>query len=109
MRTIAYDVIGVNVFLPTLMRILPKKEDNSVPPILLSKMWYLKNMNVYESHKERIVSKNALTTATGLACLEIRSRHEEAINSTRNMIYSLQVFYFLLYRRRYFLFLSELI
>ena len=25
MRTIAYDVIGVNVFLPTLMRILPKK------------------------------------------------------------------------------------
>ena len=25
MKTIAYDVIGVNVFLPTLMRILPKK------------------------------------------------------------------------------------
>ena len=35
MRTIAYDVIGVNVFLPTLMRILPKKGVNSVPPILL--------------------------------------------------------------------------
>ena len=33
------------------------------------------------------------------------------INSTRNMIYSLKVwfFYFLLYRRRYFLFVSELI
>ena len=35
MRTIAYDVIGVNVFLPTLMRILPKKEEKPVPPILL--------------------------------------------------------------------------
>ena len=33
---------------------------------------------------------------SGLACLEIRSRNEEAINSTRNMIYSLKVFYFLL-------------
>ena len=36
MRTIVYDVIVVNVFLPTLMRILPKKEDNWVPSILLS-------------------------------------------------------------------------
>ena len=40
-----------------------------------------------------------------LACLEIRSRNEEAINSTR----SLKVFDFLLYRRRQFLFVSELI
>ena len=31
-----------------------------------------------------------------LACLEIRSRNEEAINSTRNRIYSLKVFYSLL-------------
>ena len=53
--------------------------------------------------------KNALTGACSLACLEIRSRNEEAINSTRNMLYSLKVFYFLLYRRRYFLFVSELI
>ena len=30
-----------------------------------------------------------LQRQTGLACLEIRSRNEEAINSTRNMIYSL--------------------
>ena len=37
-----------------------------------------------------------------LACLEIRSRNEEAINSTRNRIYSLKVFYFLLHRRRVF-------
>ena len=44
---------------------------------------------------------------TSLACLEIRSRNEEAIYSTRNMIYSLKVFYFLLYRHRYFLFVSE--
>ena len=53
--------------------------------------------------------KNALTAACRLAYLEIRSRNEEAINSTRNRIYSLKVFYFLLYRRRYFLFVSELI
>ena len=43
-----------------------------------------------------------------LACLEIRSRKKEAINSTRNSIYSLKVFYFLLYRRRYSLFLNYL-
>ena len=55
------------------------------------------------------INKNALTAATYLACLETGSRNEEAINSTRNMIYSLKVFYFLLYRRRYFLFVSELI
>ena len=36
-------------------------------------------------------------------------QNTEAINSTRNMIYSLKVFYFLLYRRRYFLFVSELV
>ena len=35
-KTIAYDVIGVNLFLPKLMKFLPKKGDNSVPPILLS-------------------------------------------------------------------------
>ena len=35
MRTIAYDVIGVNVFLLT-QRVLLKKGVNSVPPILLS-------------------------------------------------------------------------
>ena len=54
-------------------------------------------------------NKRALTAAFRLACLEIRSRNDEAINSARNMIYSLKVFYLLLYRRRYFLFVSELI
>ena len=44
-----------------------------------------------------------------VACLRIRSRNEEAINSTRNRIYSLKYFYLLLYRRRYFLLFSELI
>ena len=38
------------------------------------------------------LNKNALTAAFSLVCLEIRSRNEEAINSTRNMIYSLKVF-----------------
>ena len=54
-------------------------------------------------------NKNALTAVFSLVCLEIRSRNEEAINSTRNMINSLKVFNFLLYRRRYFLFVPELI
>ena len=52
------------------------------------------------------MNKNALKAVSGLACLAIRSRNEEVINSTRNSIYSLKVFYFLLYRRRYFLFVS---
>ena len=38
------------------------------------------------------VNKKTLTPALSRACLEIRSRNEEAINSTRNMIYSLKVF-----------------
>ena len=41
-------------------------------------------------------NKNALT-AVSLACLEIRSRNEEVINSTRNRIYSLKVFLSTLY------------
>ena len=43
MRAIVYDVIGVNVFLVTLMRFLLKKGVNSVPPILL----LLINIDVY--------------------------------------------------------------
>ena len=39
-------------------------------------------------------NKSALAASFSLACLEIRSRNEEAINSTRNRIYSLKVFYF---------------
>ena len=54
-------------------------------------------------------TRTRLQRHLALACLEIRSRNEEAINSTRNIIYSPKVFYFLLYRRRYFLFVSELI
>ena len=54
-------------------------------------------------------NKNALRAALSLACLEIRSRNEETINYTRSRIYSLKVFYFLLYRRRYFLLVYELI
>ena len=52
-------------------------------------------------HSSTVVylNKNALTAAVSLACLETRSRNEEAVNSTQNTIYSLRVFYFLLYRR----------
>ena len=34
-KTKGYDVIGVNLFLPKLMKFLPKKEVNFIPPILL--------------------------------------------------------------------------
>ena len=46
-KTIGYDVIGVNVFLHTLMRILRKKEVNSVPPILL-----IDNCGLFIRHEE---------------------------------------------------------
>ena len=58
---------------------------------------------------EFINNKNALTVAFSLACLEIRSRNEEEINSIQNKIYSLKVFYLLLYQCEYFLLVSELI
>ena len=35
-KTKGYDVIGVNLFLRTLMRFLRKKGDNFIPPILLA-------------------------------------------------------------------------
>ena len=68
-------------------------------------------LDVADTEKQITYNKNTVTAAFRLARLEIRSRNEEKINSTRNMIYSLKVwfFYFLLYRRRYFLFVSELI
>ena len=68
MRTIAYDVIGVNVFLPTLMRILPKKGDNFIPPILL---WYHSiHSSIACSHRsdngERCEVKKAMKSEGGL-------------------------------------------
>ena len=38
----------------------------------------------------RIKRNNNALTVVSLACLEIRSRNEEVINSTRNRIYSLK-------------------
>ena len=70
---------------------------------------YLISAQVYIIFSQILGNKNALTAAFSLTSLEIRSRNEEAINSTRNRIYSLKVFYFLLYLRQYFLFVSELI
>ena len=66
----------------------------------------------YKSEQDSEIKEERAYTPFSLACLEIteiRLRNEEVINSTRNMIYSLKVFYFLLYRRRYFLLVSELI
>ena len=68
-------------------------------------------LDVADTEKQITYNKNTVTAAFRLARLEIWSRNEETINSTRNMIYSLKVwfFYFLLYLGRYFLFVSELI
>ena len=64
----------------------------------------------------QIENKNALTPGVCLACMEIRLRNEEAINSTQNRIYSLKVFQLLptsatsgILQDIYFLFVSELI
>ena len=64
----------------------------------------------------QIENKNALTAAVCLACMEIRLRNEEAINSARNRIYSLKVFQLLptsatssILQDIYVLFVSELI
>ena len=64
-------------------------------------------MNTTKNDKNR--DQNALTATSSLVCFEIRSRNKRAIDSTQNMIYSLKVFHFLLYSRRFFLFVSELI
>ena len=53
-------------------------------------------------------TRTLLQRCLSLACLEIRSINEQAINSTRNRIYSLNVFHSLLLDI-YFLFVSELI
>ena len=50
------------------------------------------NSNLAQVRKWLIKNKNALTAAFILACLELRSRNEEAINSKRNVIYSLTFF-----------------
>ena len=60
-------------------------------------------VNLVQSKQERAYSR-----IISLACLKIRSRNEEAINSTQNRIYSLKVFHSLLLDF-YFLFVSELI
>ena len=48
-----------------------------------------------------ISNKNDLTAAFSVACLEIRSRNEEPINTKQHSLAE-GFFYFLLYRRRYF-------
>ena len=56
----------------------------------------------HQKKKEYIKGKSPLLifienkNRRSYACLEIRSRSEEAINSTQNRIYSLEVFFFLL-------------
>ena len=60
------------------------------PPKNITNVW-LKKFQLLQTFAYEN-NKNDLTAAFSLACLEIRSRNEEAINSTRNRIYSLKVF-----------------
>ena len=62
--------------------------------------------NSTTSSFDLLMRQKRSSAAITLACLEIRSRNKEAVNSARNRIYSREVFYFLLYRRRYFSFLN---
>ena len=58
-------------------------------------------LDVADTEKQITYNKNTVTAAFRLARLEIRSRNdEETINSTRNMIYSLKVWFFLKTRSR---------
>ena len=61
------------------------------PPKNITNVW-LKKFQLLQTFAYEN-NKNDLTAAFSLACLEIRSRNEEAINSTRNRIYSLKVLY----------------
>ena len=97
-----------NQFTETMRQSNPKQK-NETPPRGL----YLELETLTSCHG-LIKDKNALIVVLSLVCLKIRSRNEEAINSTRNRIYlqprpqgrgwiySLKVFYFLLYRPRFF-------
>ena len=51
-------------------------------------------LDVADTEKQITYNKNTITAAFRLARLEIRSRNEETINSTRKMIYSLKVWFF---------------
>ena len=89
---------GIKPMYPILFSLL---WDSSVRDGQLEKLWWWAGGGVGKLTRARLQRQPSRR-------LQIRSRNE-AINSTRNMIYSLKVFYFLLYRRRFFLFLSELI
>ena len=65
-------------------------------------IWLLRGRGrVYGGWSEK-KTRTLLPRLTVSPCLEIRSRNGEAINSTRNRIYSLQVSCFLLHRCRVF-------
>ena len=75
------------------------------------KPWKIKCLGTFQ-----IENWKAPIAASSLACLEIRSRNEGAINSTRNRIYSLKAFQLLptsatssSFQDISFLFVSELI
>ena len=91
----------VTKFNPILKLENDMKHEMAIDNVSMTYSWH----NIRDQYK----NNNALTAAFSLAFLEIRSRNEEAINSTQKRIYSLKVFYFLLYRRRYLLLVSELI
>ena len=70
----------------------------------------MKNTHICKAYKkgQYLSEQERAYSDLSLASLEITSRNEEESNSTWNGIYSLKDFYFLLYQRRYFLFVSQL-
>ena len=77
--------------------------------VLRAEMVHLHEKSLTDSNivSQTMNKQERAFSGVSLACLKIRSKNEEAINSTRNRIYSLKYFCFLLYRRRYFLLFSE--
>ena len=89
---------GIKPMYPILFSLL---WDSSVRDGQLEKLWRGGGGRGWQIHQPQERAYSGIPSRR----LQIRSRNE-AINSTRNMIYSLKVFYFLPYRGRYFLFLN---
>ena len=67
MRTIAYDVIGVNVFLLTLMRFLLKKVETVVHPILLT----VDEQQVHQQPRSQSISPFSLPLSVSTLFLSV--------------------------------------
>ena len=94
-------VFLVGVFLLVSRQSCSSSEDcwrNPRLGVLFPKSISGRSQMVLPLQRKKYYNKDALTAGLSLTCLEIRSRNEEAINSTQNRIYSLKVFVLAIFR-----------